>query len=161
MKSIILLALLIINQILTQNKTNESTIYLIRHAEKENSSDDPDLSKEGQERAQFWKNYFINKNIDVIYVTPTKRAQMTIAPLATTLQKEIHFYKPDQMNLKALAEKHPGMNILVVGHSTTIPKYLNQLQETKEYPEIGNNEYDFLFEVKLYYKTPLVTCKRI
>jgi hypothetical protein len=36
MKSIILLALLIINQILTQNKTNESTIFLIRHAEKEN-----------------------------------------------------------------------------------------------------------------------------
>jgi hypothetical protein len=86
---------------------------------------------------------------------------MTVAPLAATLQKEIHFYKPEQMNLKALSEKHPGMNILVVGHSNTIPKYLSQLQGTKEYPEIGDNEYDFLFEVQLYDKTPSIIYKRL
>jgi len=152
MKSFVVLILLFINQLNGIPEIKQTTIYLIRHAEKENAGSNPELSQKGIERSHFWKNYFLEKSIDVIYVTSTKRSQMTIDPLAASLQKEIYFYKPEQMGLKTLAEKHPGKAILVVGHSNTIPEYVNQLLGENKYPEMQEDEYDNLFIVTFSYQ---------
>lgn len=152
MKSFAVLILVLINQLVGTPKSKDTTIYLIRHAEKEAVGDNPELSQKGVERSHFWKNYFLNKSIDVIYVTPTKRSQMTIDPLAASLQKEIFFYKPEQMGLKVLAEKYSGKTILVVGHSNMIPDYVNQLLGENKYPEMQEDEYDNLFTVTFSYQ---------
>lgn len=147
MKSFAILILVLINQLIETPKLKNTTIYLIRHAEKEAVGDNPELSQKGIERSHYWKNYFLNKSIDVIYATPTKRSQMTIDPLAASLQKEINFYKPEQMGLKALAEKYPGKTILVVGHSNMMSDYVNHLLGENKYPEIPEDEYDNLYTV--------------
>lgn len=147
MKSFVVLILLLINQLIGFPETKKTTIYLIRHAEKEATGNNPELSQEGIERSHFWKNYFLSKSVDIIYTTPTRRAQMTVTPLATSLQQEIYYYKPEQMKLKTLVERHLGKTILVVGHSNTIPGYVNQLKGPMEYLEIPEDEYDTLFVV--------------
>lgn len=126
----------------------ETTIYLIRHAEKADSSPNTALSTEGKKRAEDWANYFKATAIDLCYSTPYLRTQNTCSPTAISKQKEIISYSPKEMDLKKLIAENPGKTILVVGHSNTIPKHINQLLGEEKYPEIPESEFGNLYIVK-------------
>lgn len=49
---------------------SETTLYLIRHAEKADATPDTELSPEGKSRADSWALYFKDIPIDLIYSTP-------------------------------------------------------------------------------------------
>jgi 2,3-bisphosphoglycerate-dependent phosphoglycerate mutase len=124
-----------------------TTIYLVRHAEKEDSSSNTDLSEAGRTRAAAMVKYFEAIPIDLFYSTPYKRTQQTCSPAATAKKKEIITYSPDQMDLREVAASNPGKTILIVGHSNTIPAYINNVLGKKIYDDIPEDEYDHLYTI--------------
>lgn len=128
---------------------NETTIYLIRHAEKADSSSNTELSAEGKKRADEWAAYFKDVPIDLIYSTPYLRTQNTCSPTAISKQKEIISYNPREMDLKKLIAENPGKTILITGHSNTIPKHINQLLSEEKYPEIPESQFGNLYAIKV------------
>ena len=135
-------------------KPNEgcSNIYLIRHAEKvrsDKSNRDPDLNSKGVVRAENWKNYFISKNISRIYSTNYKRTIKTVKPLAENFNLEILIYSSDDIIYKTFSKSSIGENTLVVGHSNTIPVFVNNLIEEDYYDQIDDLNNSNLYIVSL------------
>ena len=129
-----------------------SNIYLIRHAEKvrANKSDrDPDLSNKGFLRAENWKRFFIDKNISRIYSTNYKRTIKTVKPLAENNNLKILIYSSDDIIYKTFLESSIGENTLVVGHSNTIPGFVNNLIEEDYYDQIDDLNNSNLYIVSL------------
>lgn len=147
MKNIyLLLTILLMNLSYSQEKT---TIYLIRHAEKAVPTGDPDLSEAGKARADRWAGWLADKGIVAIYSTPYKRTQQTAQPLAQILNKQVITYNPSDADLKAIAARHEGQSIVIVGHSNTIPMYVNKLIGENMYLDIDEAEYGNIFIVTL------------
>ena len=137
----------------------ETTVYLIRHAEKADSSPNTELSAEGKKRANDWATYFKDTPIDLIYSTPYLRTQNTCSPTAISKQKEIISYNPRELDLKKIIAENPGKTILITGHSNTIPKQINQLLSEDKYPEIPESEFGNLYIIKA--KSGLITTELI
>lgn len=146
MKSIFSFLLLVVFQVsIAQSET--TTLYLIRHAEKADSTQNPELSDEGLKRAVRWTKYFEKKNIDFFYTTLTRRTQMTCSTIATSKQKDMIFYDVAKFSLKEIIEKHYGKTILIVGHSNTIPSQINAFLEKEIYPQIEDNQFGNLYTI--------------
>ena len=107
-----------------------TTFYLIRHAEKirdDKSESNPDLNEKGVLRAQNWKNYFSDKEISKIYSTNYKRTLKTVYPLAIENGVQTIIYSPSDIKYDNFIKSNTGENTLVVGHSNTIPGFVNSL----------------------------------
>lgn len=148
MKKLCLLAILTIMQHLSA-QNNKTTIFLIRHAEKADNSSNPELSQAGIERSINWATYFEKTPIDVFYTTMYRRTQQTCSTIATTKQKDILFYKPEAMDLKKIIAENTGKTILIVGHSNTIPNYINKLLGTPKYEDIPESEFGNLYRITI------------
>jgi broad specificity phosphatase PhoE len=133
----------------------QSTIFIVRHAEKEESSGkDPDLSKAGRSRAEALAKRLKDKNIVAIYATEFKRTEQTAAPLAQALGIKVTI-RPAFATDFAQKLKMTGGNALVVGHSNTIPDLIKELGIV-DLPDIKENDYDNLFVITLG-QTPRMT----
>ena len=124
-------------------------LYFVRHAEKRNSADTTTLTLLGQERAKALSELLIHSSIDSIYCTKYNRTQQTAQPLSHAIHKPIIIYNLDSLSefsQKLVNQK--GKNILVVGHSNTVPKMIQHL--TGERVEIQDNDFDNLFIVSIY-----------
>jgi broad specificity phosphatase PhoE len=134
------------------------TLYLVRHAERAATSGrvptDTGLSREGEARAQALANLLKDAGITAIYTSEYRRTQETAAPLAKSLgiRPEV-IPADDQRSLVAKLRGSTG-NVLVVGHSNTLPALLNALGINARIT-IGEGDYDNLFEVKLRPKPEL------
>ncbi|MDR6968249.1 broad specificity phosphatase PhoE [Flavobacterium arsenatis] len=133
----------------SMNAQSETTIYLIRHAEKADSSPNTALSAEGKERAENWAIFFKDTPIDFFYSTSYLRTESTCLPIAVSKQKQIISYNPKEINLKKMIAENQGKTILIVGHSNTIPKHINQLLDEEKYPEIPESEFGNLYTIKI------------
>jgi 2,3-bisphosphoglycerate-dependent phosphoglycerate mutase len=124
-------------------------LYFVRHAEKRNSADTTTLTLLGQERAKALSELLIHSSIDSIYCTKYNRTQQTAQPLSHAIHKPIIIYNLDSLSefSQKLVNKK-GKNILVVGHSNTVPKMIQHL--TGERVEIQDNDFDNLFIVSIY-----------
>lgn len=121
--------------------------YFVRHAERLNNSADSPLSEFGFQRAQILKDTMLNKHIDEIYVSTYIRTQQTGQPLADALSKQMIIYKADTTaELAAALKKINGKNLLLVGHSNTIPTLVGLL--SGESVQIIDTHFDDLFIVK-------------
>lgn len=118
-----------------------SKIYLIRHAEKvrtDKSDRDPDLNNKGLIRAETWKEYFFDKNISKIYSTNYKRTVKTVKPIAEIKNLEILIYSSDDIVYETFLKLNEGENTVVIGHSNTIPKFVNNLINEDYYEQIDD-----------------------
>jgi phosphohistidine phosphatase SixA len=124
---------------------NVRTIFLVRHAEKASTAADAALSPEGEKRAECLAATLKDAGIKQIYVTDVTRTQQTAAPLAKALKIKPTILPAKDPNalIKNLVYTGGG-NILVVGHSDTVPFVIARLQGGTVAP-IGENEYDRLF----------------
>jgi len=124
---------------------NVRTIFLVRHAEKASNAADAPLSPEGEKRAECLATTLKDAGIKQIYVTDVMRTQQTAAPLAKALKIKptIIAAKDPNALIKNLVYTGGG-NILVVGHSDTVPFVIARLQGGTVAP-IGENEYDRMF----------------
>lgn len=129
------------------SQSETTTIYFIRHAEKADSSQNPEPSEEGIKRSVRWTKFFEKTPIDVFYTTLTRRAQMTVSTIATSKQKDVIFYDFSKFSLKETIEKHSGKSILIVGHSNTIPKQINDFLGEEIYQQIDENEFGNLYTI--------------
>ena len=124
--------------------TAQSTIFIVRHAEKADATKDPDLSEAGRARAEAIVKTLRDANITEIYATEFKRTQQTATPLAKALSITITTL-PAKDNAALLAKLRASTgNALVVGHGDTIPDLIKALGISDPI-NIGENDYDNLF----------------
>jgi phosphohistidine phosphatase SixA len=122
---------------------NVRTVFLVRHAEKTSAQGDVPLSPEGQKRAECLAGMLKDAGIN-IYVTDAMRTQQTAAPAkALKITPKILPAKDSNALIKDLVYVGGG-NILVVGHSDTVPFVIARMQGGTV-PPIGENEYDRMF----------------
>jgi len=124
---------------------NVRTVFLVRHTEKTSAQGDAPLSPEGEKRADCLAGMLKDAGIKQIYVTDAKRTQQTAVPLAKALKitPKILPAKDPNALIKDLVYTGGG-NILVVGHSDTVPFVIARMQGGTV-PPIGENEYDRMF----------------
>lgn len=128
----------------------QTTIFLVRHAEKVDSSRDPELSLRGKARAIRLMELLSETGIDHIYATDYIRTRNTAKPLAEKLDLFIASYRPFEAQLlETLTQKMDGKQILVVGHSNTIPDLVNRLIDKKAYEQLPDEAYSNLFVVTI------------
>lgn len=143
MKRFILLLLL--SGVFVSAAAAQSTVFMVRHAEKAaGGGTDPNLSDAGRKRAQRLATVLKDAGITKIFVTQFKRTKQTAAPLATRLHLT-PTSGPAENSAQLIATLRASSgNVLVVGHSNTIPAVLAGLGITTAI-QIGENDYDNLF----------------
>lgn len=141
--------------------TAQTTLFLVRHAEKSAPNGDLPLSAEGRSRAATLASMLRDAGIDRIYTTEMLRTKETAEPLATRLGLTAEAV-PVQ-DVEALVAKlralPAGSTALVVNHSGTIPKIVDKLGGGTIEP-IGEDEYDRLLIVTLWERRTVVTTLR-
>lgn len=112
-----------------------ATFYVMRHLDTPEGVTDPDLTAEGQRKAERLAGWFPGMEPPVtIFVSTTKRAQQTAAPLAARLGITPKLYDPaDTPGLIAEAMKEPAP-VLIVGHSNTVPDIIQALGGARPAP---------------------------
>lgn len=134
----------------TNSERKMTTYYFIRHAEK-NSSDlqnkDPQLTKEGQERAKKWAEVFKEVPFDIIFSSDFNRTRSTAQVIADSQEKKIEMYDPKILYDSDFQKKTVGKTVLVVGHSNTNPRFVNLILGQKKYQDLDETEYGSLFIV--------------
>ena len=146
-KNYFLFLLLVVQMSLAQHKT--TTIYLVRHAEKADSSKNPDLSSAGLERAAHWGKIFSETTFDAIYSTDFKRTKQTATPTAENKKLDITLYDPKSLDFDKFKTDNLGKTILVVGHSNTTPDFVNKLINQNVYAAIEDTTFGNLYIVTL------------
>jgi len=129
----------------------EKTIYIVRHAEKMLVEDpDPELAQVGILRATKLAQILADQEIKHVFSTDYKRTKYTAWPSADQAGVEIQIYDPKDQG--TFAEKLKGLegNILVVGHSNTVPELANFfIGSGEKYPNLTDLEYDFIYVVTI------------
>jgi phosphohistidine phosphatase SixA len=153
MKRVVLLVFL--SSLFVLGAGAQPTVFIVRHAEKADSSPDPDLSAAGKARAERLAQMLKDAGITDIYATDFKRTQQTAAPLAQTLATPVTTISAKDN--AALVSKLRGLsgNALVVGHTNTIPDLLKALGIVAPI-KIAESDYDDLFVVELAEKPRLI-----
>jgi phosphohistidine phosphatase SixA len=135
-------------------------LYIVRHAEKDTGTN-PILSAAGQKRAGDLYRQLKDKKIDLILVSQFRRTAMTADSLRLQNKIETLQYKADATGESLFqviaANGANAKNILVVGHSNTLPVIIKKAG-VKDYPQtdIPDYEYDNLFIVEQSKKGPVV-----
>lgn len=127
----------------TEKAAELTTVFLVRHAEKESGSD-PALTTEGQERAAALAKLLQDVQLDAIYSTSYRRTLETAAPVAELQGLPVKNYAAGELETFAgeLLRNHEGETVLVVGHSNTTPILAGLLDETHAYAPFAEDEYD-------------------
>ncbi len=126
----------------------QSTIFLVRHAEKEAGDDvdakDPGLSDAGRARAESLALILKDARLTAIYVTEFKRTRQTASPIAQAAGVEVTTVQGKEIDaLVAKLKEHEG-NALIVGHSNTLPEIIKALGVSVSVP-VKEDDYDNLF----------------
>ena len=102
-------------------------IYVMRHLNTPAGVTDPDLTSEGQRVAQLLVTWFKRDRPATIYVSSTKRAQQSAAPLAKKLGITPKIYNPADTPALIAAVSAETRAVLIVGHSNTVPEIIARL----------------------------------
>jgi phosphohistidine phosphatase SixA len=134
-----------------KSKPSVTTVYLVRHAEKDLASDpaDPGLTAMGEVRAQALSRLLVRRQPAALFTTDTKRTRATVAPLAaaTRLEPQVYDAKATTALAVQIRQEYLGKSVVVVGHSNTLLPLITSLGGTPPVEEIGDEDYDYLFTV--------------
>lgn len=129
-----------------------SSFYLIRHAEKlriDKTERNPKLNENGILRAEKWKQILKNINLDKIYSTNYNRTIETANPTSKSQNIDITIYSPSNIDYRNFKETNKGKKVLIVGHSNTIPNFVNGLIEKDFYDQIDDLNNSNLYLVTI------------
>ncbi len=133
---------------LTDDK--QSTYFLVRHAEKTTEKPNPGLTDAGMARAAKLAALLDGLKIDQVMSTDYKRTQDTAAPLAKSKKLSIQSYDPGmQKDLFTDLSVLNKQNVLVVGHSNTIPQLANILIGKEVIAEYDHEDYSNLLIISI------------
>jgi len=154
MKKCFVLCCLLIGLALSSS-FSQSTVFIVRHAEKADDSKDAELSEAGRARAEALANMLRDSKISVIYTTEFKRTQQTAGPLAKALGLTVTTLPAENHAALVAKLRTSTANSLVVGHGNTIPDIIKALG-ISEPVNISESDYDNLFVVLLGEKPYLI-----
>jgi len=149
MYNAVLLVLLCSLSALSPLSAADTSIYLVRHAEKiADGSRDPALTSLGEDRSRTIAKLFQAKTVSHIFSTATIRTMETAAPTAQQHRLEIEVYDPAAP--QALVERLKTLEgtILVVGHSNTTPQLVNLLTGS-QLDDLDDRVYDRVYIVTI------------
>lgn len=132
----------------------QRTIVLVRHAERADAGTqpaanaDPDLSPAGRTRASSLARVLADAKITTIFTTELKRTQQTAEPLAKVLQLATVTVPANNTAQLIDQIKMTNGNVLVVGHSNTIPEIMKRLGVQAQFT-IPDDQFDDLFVVTM------------
>lgn len=135
-----------------QEKDKVFTLYLVRHAEKELSADnpkDPPLTPCGAQRAESLAVFLSSVELDAVYSTDYLRTRKTAAPVAGDKKIEIQIYDSKHAEDFAKLLKNRKQDALIVGHSNSTPA-LAGLLLGQELESIDESVYDRIYQVIIY-----------
>ncbi len=135
-----------------EDAKSNTTVIVVRHAEKASSDRDPVLSEAGRARAGDLAHVLGQTPVDAIFTTQYIRTRETARPLSERRKLEAIVIDATDTHIKELAErirtKHRNQTVVVVGHSNTVPAILAALGANNP-PAIGDDEYDHLFVLNI------------
>jgi len=124
------------------------SLYLVRHAEKQNDQENPSLTQCGQLRAKQLASMLELTDIEAVYSTSYQRTMQTATPTAKKFELAIKNYAPNRLEQLAHQLKQAKKNTLVVGHSNTTPQLARILSEEEVAP-IPETEYQMLYQIQI------------
>lgn len=150
---------------LAQEEFKPVTVFLVRHAEKEDEPrQDPPLKKEGVLRSQELARLLGNAGVKTIITSQFGRTKQTVEALAakTGVTVTSISLKSNPTNPRLIAEESTaevvnkilergGESVLVVGHSNSVPDVIKMLGGDIV-PTINERKFDDLFIVTVYAK---------
>jgi phosphohistidine phosphatase SixA len=124
----------------------QRAVFLVRHADRLDDSEDTLLSKAGEERAQLLARLLKDAGITVIYTSQFQRTIKTAEPLASALKiKPVTIPITDREGLfKRIRGENRDDIVLIVGHDRSVPALLKLFGHPVDVT-IAPNEYDNLF----------------
>ena len=130
-----------------------TTIYLVRHGEKDLTPGlaDPPLTPAGEARAQLLAKRLARRHPVALFTTDTRRTRATLSPLAeaTGLTPQVYSTKEQAVLAARLGKEFPGKTVVVVGHSNTLLPLLTAMGVGPLPAEIRDEQYDLLFKVTI------------
>jgi broad specificity phosphatase PhoE len=148
--------LLTFTLLLAAQAVAQTTIFIVRHAERADvqagaapsMAADPDLSDAGRARAEALAMMLKDAAITLIFATEFKRTQQTAAPVGKAIKQMVRTLSATNTTGLVNQLKAAKGNVLVVGHSNSIPDILKGLGVTASVT-IGDEEYDNMFVVTM------------
>ncbi len=150
--------------VVPQSDFKVTTVYLVRHAEKAAApAADPPLTEAGTKRAEELARTLGKAGIKTISTSQFLRTQATAEPLTkqlgipnTMIPVKMDSKNPRQLSpdyLKQISDliATSDGNVLIVGHSNTVPELIKALGGDIV-PTIDDATYDDLFVVTVYAK---------
>jgi 2,3-bisphosphoglycerate-dependent phosphoglycerate mutase len=129
----------------------DKTIILVRHAEKADAtSQDPELSAEGKQRAERLVKVAGKYKPGAFYTTNFKRTRETLAPLAAKRKKQVETYDP--RNQQALVDsimKSTLKRHIVAGHSNSVPGLANLIAKKDVFKNLDESEYGVIWVIRI------------
>ncbi|RWY52341.1 SixA phosphatase family protein [Mucilaginibacter gilvus] len=132
----------------------KTTIWLVRHGEKEpatvKTADDPNLSLDGQKRAEALAKFLKREKIKAIYITKYKRTSETARPLAAQARIVPQVYGDSLKTFAAgILKSFNGSNVLIIGHSTTLMPLLGAFGAEMPFEALDEDDFDMIFKVTI------------
>lgn len=149
-KLIVLLSLLFVFAHIASAQKTE--IWIVRHAEKDMGNPkntDPDLSAEGQKRAQELVSYLSRVKFHKAFSTPYKRTRQTLAPLVKAKGIELIDYNNVKELASQIRKEYAGKTVIIAGHSNTILEIVEAFGIARPKESIAENEFDNIFHISL------------
>jgi phosphohistidine phosphatase SixA len=137
--------------------TGVTTVFLVRHAEKQLDQQDPNLTEAGRARAQTLARTLRSVPLDAIFSTDTHRTRQTAAPVAATRSLEIELYDKDDLARVVMKIRRAPGRYLVVGHSNTTPELVTRLGGDAGAAIDEASEFDRLYVLVLHPDGSVVT----
>ena len=100
------------------------------------------------ERSLLWNGYFENKEVNSIYSTNYNRTIETVLPISIAKGIKPIIYSASNVNYESFLKKEKGNTVIVVGHSNTIPGFVNKLIKDDYYKQINDTVNSNLYIVK-------------
>lgn len=133
-----------------------TTVWIVRHAEKDTAMAtraNPDLNAQGQQRAKDLATYLKKAKIALILSTDTKRTKQTAAHFTAPLE----IYNPRQLSVlpAQIMQLAKGKTILLVGHSNTVLETIEALGGQRPVNALSDDDYDYIFKVEMDGQSPV------
>jgi DNA-binding winged helix-turn-helix (wHTH) protein/phosphohistidine phosphatase SixA len=133
-----------------ESESNVTQIYILRHAEKsDSSSKNPNLSSKGIKHANYWKKVLQYVKFDRVLTTDYIRSIKTAKIISGELNIEPEIYHPMSFEILKFIQDIQGEKALIIGHSNTIPDMVNRLIDESKYPPMSHENYNLMYLITI------------
>ena len=91
----------------------------------------------------------MSSNLQKIYSTNYKRTLETVKPIEVAMDLTAILYSPSSIDYKSFISSNKDEIVLIVGHSNTIPDFVNELINDQVYSQIDDLNNSNLYIVNL------------